>query len=96
MTLGQKIRFARRSLALSQKQLGDMVQVSDKAVSAYEVDRAIPPLATLRLISRATSKPVSFFINEAQSEEAALDQKIASIQEELREIKYLLQKQFGE
>lgn len=96
MTLGQKIRYARRSIGISQKQLGEMLQVSDKAVSSYEVDRAVPPLDTLKQISRATSKPMSYFIAETQPNEPSLDQKIASIEEELREIKRMLKKQFGE
>lgn len=93
LTLGQKIRYARRSLGLSQKQLGDMLQLSDKAVSSYEVDRAVPPLETLKDISKHTSKPMSYFLNDSTKNEQTVAEKIAAIEEELREIKELLAKQ---
>jgi transcriptional regulator with XRE-family HTH domain len=96
VTLGQKIRYARRSVGMSQKQLGEILEVSDKAVSSYEVDRAIPPLDTLKEISKATSKPISYFIAEPQNDEQTLEQKMASIEQELREIKSLLKKKLGE
>ncbi len=93
LTLGQKIRYARRSMGLSQKQLGEMLRLSDKAVSSYEVDRAVPPLDTLKEISKHTSRPVSYFINEGTKTEQTIDEKIASIEQELQEIRELLQKQ---
>jgi transcriptional regulator with XRE-family HTH domain len=96
MTLGQKIRYARRSVGLSQRQLGEMLRVSDKAVSSYEVDRAVPPLDTLKEISRATTRPISYFIVESQPNEPSLEQKMAAIEHELREIKRILKRQFGE
>lgn len=93
LTLGQKIRYARRSMGFSQKQLGEMLRLSDKAVSSYEVDRAVPPLDTLKEISKHTSRPVSYFINEGTKTEQTIDEKIASIEQELQEIRELLQKQ---
>jgi transcriptional regulator with XRE-family HTH domain len=93
LSLGQKIRYARRSVGLSQKQLGDMLRLSDKAVSSYEVDRAVPPLDTLKEISKHTSRPMSYFVNESGKTEQTIDEKIASIEHELQEIKELLQRQ---
>lgn len=93
LSLGQKIRYARRSLGLSQKQLGDLIQLSDKAVSAYEVDRAVPPLETLKEISKHTTKPMAYFLNESTKSEQTIAQKIASIEEELRQIKEMLNAQ---
>lgn len=90
LSLGQKIRYARRSIGLSQKQLGDMLKLSDKAVSAYEVDRAVPPLETLKEISKYTTKPMSYFLSETTKSEHTIAQKIASIEEELRQIKEML------
>lgn len=93
LTLGQKIRYARRSIGISQKQLGDLLQLSDKAVSSYEVDRAVPPLETLKEISKHTSRPMSYFLNDSTKNEQTIAEKIIAIEEELREIKALLEKQ---
>lgn len=93
LSLGQKIRYARRSLGMSQKELGEMLHLSDKAVSAYEVGRAVPPIETLKDISKFTSKPMSYFINESTKTEQTIAEKIASIEEELRQIKEMLSNQ---
>lgn len=93
LTLGQKIKYARRSLGWSQKQLGDMLKLSDKAVSSYEVGRAVPPLETLKEISKYTTKPMSYFLNDTTKNEHTIAEKITAIEEELREIKALLEKE---
>jgi transcriptional regulator with XRE-family HTH domain len=92
LKMGDKIKTARKQIGLSQKQLAEVLEVSDKAVSSYEVGRATPPLETLREISRITYKPVSYFINPEHSEEDDLESKIQIIEKELLAIKKLLQK----
>jgi transcriptional regulator with XRE-family HTH domain len=95
LTLGQKIRYARRNIGMSQKQLGEMLKLSDKAVSSYEVDRAVPPLETLKAISRATARPLTYFIAEMTAGPQTIEDKIALIEQELREIRGLLEKMSG-
>ncbi len=94
-TIGQKIKRARQEVGLSQRELGSLLKLSDKAVSSYEVGRAIPPLGTLREISTVTYKPVTYFIGETESSEDALQVKIHSIELELAEIKQLLKEKFS-
>ncbi|MBI3282854.1 helix-turn-helix transcriptional regulator [Candidatus Curtissbacteria bacterium] len=62
--LAQRIRSARKNADLSQKQLGMKLGISEMAISAYETGRAIPPLPTLKKISRFTHIPLSHFTNE--------------------------------
>jgi len=94
-SLGAKIRYARRTAGLSQKQLGNVLQLSDKAVSSYEVNRAVPPVDTLKEISKITAQPLSYFLEDGEVQQgnySSLDEKISSIEQELKEIKALLQR----
>lgn len=93
LTLGQKIRYARRSLGMSQKQLGAFIGLTDKAISTYEVDRAVPPLEKLREISVHTSKPMAYFLNDSTKKDLTIAEKIAEIEEALREVKALIEEQ---
>jgi transcriptional regulator with XRE-family HTH domain len=93
LKLGGKIKTARKQAGLSQKQLAKMIGVSDKAVSAYEVGRAQPPVPVLREISNVTYKPVNFFVDEIEVEEIGVTARIAKIEHELMEIKKMLASQ---
>lgn len=92
LSLGGKIRYARTEASLSQKELGDKLQLSDKTVSAYEVGRAEPSFEVLREIGDATGRPVSYFIDDERSEEIDLAVKLARIEQELAEIKAALKR----
>lgn len=71
--LASKIRQARLEAAMSQKDLGSLLQLSDRSISAYEQGRATPPLQTLRSLSRVTRKPLDYFTDETQSVQSNLD-----------------------
>lgn len=91
-SLGDRIRKAREEARLSQVELGKILQLSDKAVSAYEVDRTEPNLETLRKISQATGAPISYFVDEQSDDRDLLTAKLEAIQKELDQVKRLLMK----
>jgi transcriptional regulator with XRE-family HTH domain len=90
--LGLKIRYARKSIGLSQKQLGQHLHVSDKAVSSYEIGRTAPSFQQLKKISSVVHKPLSYFDEIGSPQEPTLEEKVAAIEKELREVKTLLKK----
>jgi transcriptional regulator with XRE-family HTH domain len=90
-TIAQRIKKARKAVGLSQKQLGKVLKLSDKAVSSYEVGRATPPIETLREISKVTYKPVSYFLDE-ENKAVTLESRLQIIERELAEIRKELQK----
>lgn len=96
ITLGQRIKLAREEAGLSQRQLGQILQLSDKAVSSYEVGRAEPSLEILQTISRATSTPVEYFFSSKSGADSSsnglLLAKLARIEKELQQIKQSLKK----
>lgn len=90
--LADRIKTARQDRGLSQKELGDALKLSDKAVSSYEVGRAEPTLTTLKDISRVTMKPLAYFLDETEPSDYDLQEKLAKVEQELIEIKKLLAK----
>ena len=51
MTLGEKIKEARKQCGLSQEQLAEKLAVSRSAVTKWETDKGIPDIANLIAIS---------------------------------------------
>lgn len=91
-SVGQRIRRARKEAGLSQKQLSQTLQISDKAVSAYEVGRTPVSFAILKRISGITHKPIAYFAAEAKEKDLNLQEKLNVIEKELWEIKQLLKR----
>lgn len=52
MTLGEKIRHARKCSGLSQEQLADRLCVSRSAIAKWETDKGIPDVENLKMLSR--------------------------------------------
>ena len=61
--IGKKIKEAREEQNLSQKDLGMSLGLTDKAISAYEACRTVPPLETLVRIAAELHKPLDYFIH---------------------------------
>jgi transcriptional regulator with XRE-family HTH domain len=87
--LSEKIKQARLESKLSQKDLGQAVHISEKAISSYEQGRTTPPIGMLKKIAVKTNKSITFFIEEPTTEVqvAALFEKIEDL---LKEVKTLL------
>jgi len=94
LTLGEKLKKSRQYSGLSQKQLGEILQLSDKTVSAYEVNRAEPSLDILQKIAQATKTPIHYFFKQADSTiETDLKIMFERVERELLDVKELLKKQ---
>lgn len=97
LSLGDKLRLARKEAKLSQLELGVALKVSDKTISGYESSRISPPIDKLMLIAELLKKPVSFFLGvdekdyTVQARLRAVEIKLKDIHQELREIKLLAQ-----
>jgi transcriptional regulator with XRE-family HTH domain len=91
--LGKKLKKARTGAGMSQKQLAAKLKLSDKAVSAYEVGRAEPSLDVLRQISKLTQVSVQYFTDEMPEKEGDVHMKLKRIEQELAEVKKLIEQQ---
>lgn len=52
MTLGEKIRHARKCSGMSQEQLAERMCVSRSAIAKWETDKGMPDIENLKLLSR--------------------------------------------
>lgn len=89
--VGKKIKDARKFKRITQEDLADAIGVSDKSISAYESNRARPPLHVLEKIALATGKPLHFFVEETV--ESSVLSKLKEVEEQFKEIKKLLKKE---
>ena len=89
--ISRRIRDARLEAHLSQLELGKVLGVSDKSISAYEMGRSNPSFEKLKQIAAVTKRPMSYFTDESL-DDATIVTKLLMIETELEEIKKLLQK----
>lgn len=86
--LGDKIKQARTTSHITQRELARVVGVSDKSISAYESGRINPPLDVLTKIAEETSTPLPSFFD--QSKESTIIAKLTEIARLFEEVKTLL------
>ncbi len=91
LSLADRIHKARKEARLSQKDLAAAIHLSDKAISSYEVGRAVPPVQVLKDIGKVTYKPIGYFVEDTDPDDFELQMKLASIERELLQVKQLLQ-----
>lgn len=87
--LAKRIQQARKRARLSQLELARAIGISDKAISAYEKGRAIPPLPKLREIASQTKRPLEYFTG-GDTTLSLIEKRLQTIENELAEIKKLL------
>lgn len=64
MTLGEKIRHARKRCGLSQEQLADKLCVSRSAIAKWETGKGMPDVENLRALSRLLLVSVDSLLDE--------------------------------
>ena len=64
MTLGEKIREARKQACLSQEELAVKLGVSRQAVSKWESDKGIPDIYNLKAIAKLLSVSVDYLLDD--------------------------------
>lgn len=65
MTLGEKLRDARKSAEMTQEQLANALSVSRQAVTKWEADKGLPDIENLRLISAALNVSIDALLDES-------------------------------
>ncbi len=82
---GQKLKKAREERKVSQRNLGMLLGLSDKAISSYESGRTLPTLETLIRLSEELNKPMVYFLDDNFVQESLID-KINEMEIELKHI----------
>lgn len=67
MTLGEKIREARKRCGLSQEQLAEKLCVSRSAIAKWETDKGLPDIGNLKTLSRLLNVSVDHLLDEGET-----------------------------
>lgn len=69
MTLGEKLKDARKNAGLSQEQLAEKLCVSRAAVAKWETDKGLPDIMNLKAISKLLDVSIDVLLDDGQSME---------------------------
>lgn len=67
MTLGEKLKEARKQACLSQEQLSEKLGVSRSAVAKWETDNGIPDVDNLKAISKLLNVSVDYLLDDGEA-----------------------------
>ena len=67
MTLGEKIREARRKCGLSQEQLAERLSVSRSAIAKWETDKGLPDVGNLKILARLLNVSMDHLLDETKT-----------------------------
>lgn len=72
MTLGEKIKEARRKSGLSQEQLAERLSVSRSAIAKWETDKGLPDVGNLKILARLLNVSVDHLLDESKTVEESV------------------------
>ena len=72
MTLGEKIRYARRCCGFSQEQLAERMCVSRSAIAKWETDKGLPDIENLKAVSRLLGVSVDSLLDDNAAESTVM------------------------
>lgn len=70
MTLGEKIRYARKACGLSQTQLAEKLCVSRSAIAKWETDKGLPDVENLKLLARLLNVSLDSLLDDREGADA--------------------------
>lgn len=66
MTLGEKLKSARKSAGLTQEQLADKLLVSRQAITKWESDKGMPDIDNLRYLSKLLGVSIDYLLESGK------------------------------
>lgn len=67
MTLGEKIKEARKQSGLSQEQLSEKLGISRSAVAKWETDKGIPDIENLKALSKLLDVSIDYLLDNGEN-----------------------------
>lgn len=66
MTLGEKLKSARKNVGLTQEQLAVKLAVSRQAITKWESDKGMPDIENLKSLSRLLGISIDYLLNNSE------------------------------
>lgn len=86
--IGERVKRARQARGMTQGELGNIIGISSKTISAIEVARVEPSITQMQAISQVLEEPLGYFVGETAS---SVESKIERVTDELEEIRKLIE-----
>ena len=67
MTLGEKLKSARKSAGLTQEQLAEKLLVSRQAITKWEADKGMPDIENLKQLSKLLNVSIDYLLDSGES-----------------------------
>lgn len=67
MTLGGKLKSARKSVGLTQEQLAEKLLVSRQAITKWEADKGMPDIENLKQLSKLLDISIDYLLDSGES-----------------------------
>lgn len=72
MTIGEKIKEARKSAGLTQEQIAEKLMVTRQAITKWEADRGIPDIENLKAISNLLNVSIDYLVDNGQNMDSSV------------------------
>jgi transcriptional regulator with XRE-family HTH domain len=66
MTLGEKLKSARKSVGWTQEQLADKLMVSRQAITKWESDKGMPDIENLKKLSKLLNISIDYLVDDGE------------------------------
>lgn len=67
MTLGEKLKSARKSVGLTQEQLAEKLLVSRQAITKWEADKGMPDIENLKQLSKLLNISIDYLLDSGET-----------------------------
>lgn len=67
MTLGEKLKSARKSAGLTQEQLAEKLLVSRQAITKWEADKGMPDIENLKQLSKLLNISIDYLLDSGET-----------------------------
>ncbi len=67
MTLGEKIKSARKNAGLTQEQMAEMLMISRPAITKWETDKGMPDIENLKAISKLLDVSIDYLLSDGEN-----------------------------
>ncbi|MGI6325520.1 MAG: helix-turn-helix domain-containing protein [Saccharofermentanales bacterium] len=68
MTLGEKIKEARKQCGLTQEQLADKMAISRSAIAKWESNKGLPDVDNLKVLAKLLNVSVDYLLDDGETE----------------------------
>ena len=69
MRIGEIILHRRKELGMTQKQLAEKLNVTDRSISRWECGVNLPDVETLKTVAKILDVPISYFYEDVEEKE---------------------------